>query len=212
MEFKIINLDLVDYKQAYELQKSIFEEIKNRHFNAALILCRHHPVVTFGRQARKDNIRVTPQELEKTGIGFFRIERGGDVTYHGPGQIVAYPIFDLAYFKKDIHLFLRNLEDVGIGLLSDLGIKGVRRKGFTGVWIGAQKIASIGIAIRNWITFHGMSINIRRDDLTNFKLIRPCGLDIEMTCLEAITGKSIKMDYLNTRLISRFKETFLIPG
>jgi lipoyl(octanoyl) transferase len=212
MEFKVINLDLVDFKQAYVLQKDVFQEVKNRHFNAALILCRHYPVITLGRQAKKENIRLEPQELERAGITSFKIERGGDVTYHGPGQIVAYPIFNLAYFKKDIHLFLRKLEDVGIGLLSDLGIKGERQKGFTGVWIGRKKIASIGIAIRNWITFHGMSINIRSDDLANFKFIKPCGLEIEMTCLETITGKSMEMDYLNAKLANRFKETFLTAG
>jgi len=211
MEFRVFNLGLVDFKKAWEFQKQVFKKAKNNYLNAALILCRHHPVITFGRQARRENIKVTLSELEKRGIQFYEIERGGDVTYHGPGQLIAYPVFNLNYFKKDIHLFLRQLEESAINFLSAFAIKGDRRKGSTGVWIKRKKVASIGIAIRNWITFHGMSINIKKDDLDNFRLIRPCGMDIEMTSLETILGNNIEIEEINELFIGKFKKILLIP-
>jgi len=153
----------------------------------------------------------------------YGIERGGGVTYHGPGQLIAYPVLNLNYLKKDIHFFLRQLEELAIELLSDFGIKGLRYKGLTGVWIDKscpflnnaydssekgldkQKIVSIGIAIRNWITFHGMSINVKKDDLDNFSLIKPCGMDIEMTSLESILHRDIEIDDIKNNLILKFR-------
>lgn len=211
MEFRIFNLGLVDFKKAWQFQKEIFKEVKNNYFNAALILCRHYPVVTLGRQARPKNIKVLPLELKNKGLHLYEIERGGDVTYHGPGQLIAYHVFNLNYLKKDIHLFLRQLEGLAIDFLSDFGIRGSRCKGLTGVWIDKKKVASIGIAIRNWITFHGMSINIKKFDLENFSLIRPCGMDIEMTSLETILGEDIQIEHLNELFIRKFKDTFFIP-
>jgi len=211
MEFRIFNLGLVDFKKSWEFQKEIFKDIKNNYFNAALILCRHYPVITVGRQGKKENIKVSLIELKKRGIQLYEVERGGDVTYHGPGQLTAYPVFNLNYLKKDIHLFLRQLEGLAIDFLSDFGIKGLRQKGLTGIWIDKKKVASIGIAIRNWITFHGMSINIKNDDLENFKLIKPCGMDIEMTSLETILDKDIEIGYLKGLFISKFKDAFNSP-
>lgn len=211
MEFRIFDLGLVSFKKAWEFQKQVFEKAKNNYFNAALILCRHHPVITLGRQSKRENIRVTLSEIEKRGIQFYEIERGGDVTYHGPGQLIAYPVFNLNYFKKDIHLFLRQLEESAIDFLSGFGIKGDRHKGSTGVWIDKKKVASIGIAIRNWITFHGMSINIKNDDLDNFRLIKPCGMDIEMTSVETILGNNIDIERISGVFIGKFKKILLIP-
>jgi len=146
--------------------------------------------------------------LKIRGIELYEIERGGDVTYHGPGQLTAYPIFNLNYLKKDIHLFLRQLEEVIIDLLSDLGIKSNRRLGLAGVWVNNQKIASIGIAIKNWITFHGLSINIKKSDLNNFRFIRPCGMDIEMASLETILARDIELANLKIKLIYKFRDVF----
>jgi len=210
MDFRVFNLGLVDFKKALQFQKEIFQEIKNNYFNSALILCRHYPVITMGRQGSAENIKVSALGLRNRGIHMYEIERGGDVTYHGPGQLTVYPIFNLTYLKKDIHLFLRQLEGLVIDFLSDFGIKGLRHKGLTGVWIDKKKVASIGIAIRNWITFHGMSINIKKDDLDNFSLIKPCGMDIEMTSLETILGKSIEIGQIKEILIRKFKDNFLI--
>jgi len=211
MDFRVFNLGLVDFKKALQFQKKIFQEIKNNYFNSALILCRHYPVITMGRQGSAENIKVSSFELRNRGIHMYEIERGGDVTYHGPGQLTVYPIFNLAYLKKDIHLFLRQLEGLAIDFLSDFGIKGLRYKGLTGVWIDKKKVASIGIAIRNWITFHGMSINIKKDDLDNFSLIKPCGMDIEMTSLETALGKNIEIEQMKEIFTHKFKDTFLIP-
>ncbi len=211
MDFRVFNLGLVDFKKALQFQKKIFQEIKNNYFNSALILCRHYPVITMGRQGSAENIKVSSFELRNRGIHMYEIERGGDVTYHGPGQLTVYPIFNLTYLKKDIHLFLRQLEGLVIDFLSDFGIKGLRYKGLTGVWIDKKKVASIGIAIRNWITFHGMSINIKKDDLDNFSLIEPCGMDIEMTSLETALGKNIEIEQMKEIFTHKFKDTFLIP-
>lgn len=207
MDFKIFDLGLVDFKKAWDLQKEIFSVVKNNHLSSALILCQHYPVITLGRSADKKNILISDAELKSRGIKVYEIERGGDVTYHGPGQITVYPIFNLGYLKKDIHWFLRQLEEVIIACLSDLGVSSHRRPGLTGVWIGPQKIASIGIAIKHWITFHGLSLNVKKSDLANFNLIRPCGLDIKMTALEEILGRDIGIDSLKLNLIHKFRDT-----
>ncbi len=198
-------MGLVDFKKAWQFQRIIFEEIRNNYFHSALVLCHHYPVITMGRQANKNSIRVSPLELKNRGIYLYEIERAGDVTYHGPGQLTAYPIMNLNYFKKDIHLFLRKLEGVVIDFLADFGISGSRRPGLTGVWIGKQKISSIGIAIKNWITFHGVSVNIKKEDLANFQLIKPCGMDIKMTSLESILNKPVEIDGIKSNFILKFK-------
>ena len=138
--FSILDLGLIDYATALEYQKLIFSDVKNGARNSTLILCQHNPVITLGRQASKKNILVGQEELQKKGIPLFETERGGDITCHGPGQLVAYPIFNLNHFKKDIHFFLRGLEEVVIDLLSDFGVIAVRRPGLTGVLIGGRKI------------------------------------------------------------------------
>ena len=211
MQFEIFDLGLVDFKKAWDFQKQAFEAVRNNYFVAALILCQHYPVITLGRSADRKNILASETTLNRQGIKVFEIERGGDVTYHGPGQITVYPVFNLEYLRKDIHWFLRQLEEVAIDLLSDFGIEGKRVAGLTGVWVDNQKIASIGIAVRNWITFHGLTINIKKSDLRNFGLIRPCGLDIEMISLEEISGKEIEMIAVKERLIKKLKSAFLAP-
>lgn len=208
MEFRIFDLGLVGFKNSWQFQKEIFKEVKNNYFQAALILCRHNPVITIGRQGKKENIKVPMYELKNRGIDVYEIERGGDVTYHGPGQLIAYPIFNLHYLKKDIHLFLRQLEGLIIDFLSDFAVKGKRYSGLTGVWINRRKIASIGIAIKNWITFHGMSINIKKEDLNNFHLIKPCGMDIEMTSLESVLHKNVEIGDIKDNLMQKFKGNF----
>lgn len=208
MRFKIFNLGLINFEKAWQFQKDIFMDVKNGYLSSGLILCRHYPVITLGRLSKRENIKVYESDLKNKGIKIYEIERGGDVTYHGPGQIIAYPIFNLNYFKKDIHLFLRQLEEVIISLLLDFGINGLRYTGFTGVWVDRQKIASIGIAIKNWITFHGLSINIKRYDLDNFYFIRPCGMNITVTCLETLLDRSIEINNVKEILIHKFKNIF----
>lgn len=207
MRFKVFDIGLTDFKRAWDFQKEIFRDVKNGLLDCALIVCRHQPVITLGRNAKEENIKASQEELKKLGIGIYALERGGDVTYHGPGQLIAYPVFNLNYLKKDIHLFLRQLEEVIINLLSELGIKAVRRANLTGVWVNDNKIASIGIAIKNWIAFHGLSLNIKNDDLANFQLINPCGMDIKMTSLETVLDRDIEMDSVKKRLIQKFRDS-----
>jgi lipoate-protein ligase B len=205
MEMEVFDLGLIDYKNAWVFQKETFKAVKSRNPRHALILCRHYPVITLGRGVDRKNILADESTLVLKQIGLYEVERGGDVTYHGPGQLIAYPVFNLGYFKKDISLFLRYLEEAIIEFLYDFGIKGTRLAGLTGVWVDNQKIASIGIAIRNWITFHGLSVNIKEADLDNFSLIKPCGMDIKMTSLETLLGRNIEIDDVKENLISKFK-------
>ncbi len=208
MRFEVFDLGLTDFRKAWKFQKEIFGKVKDNFLESGLIICQHYPVITLGRSANKKNILISEQELRLKNIPVYEIERGGDVTYHDRSQLIAYPVFNLNYLKKDIHLFLRQLEEVAIDLLGDLGVKGRRYPGMTGVWVGRQKIASVGIAIKNWITFHGLSINVRKDGLDNFRLIRPCGMDIEMTSLETILAKDITTDVLKGMLIRKFRDVF----
>lgn len=208
MQFKAIDLGVTDFQAGYAAQKEIFSQVKSGALESALIICRHEPVITLGRVAKKENILLSQNQLSDRGIEVYAIERGGDVTYHGPGQMTAYPIFNLAYLKKDIHLFLRQLEDVIKAFLGDFGIKGEIRPGLTGVWADREKIASIGISIRNWITFHGLTINVKKDDLANFSLIRPCGMNIRMTSVESLLNKEVDINAIKENLIRHFKQVF----
>ena len=207
MPLKVIDLGLVDFQDAQVQQKELFRQVKGGSFDAGLIVCRHYPVITVSRKANRNNILVSREELENKGINVYAVERGGDVTYHGPGQLIAYPVFNLNYFKKDIHWFLRYLEGLIIRCLEESGVKGERSAGLTGVWAGRLKIASLGIAIRNWITFHGLSINIKSNDLANFSLIRPCGMDIIVTSMESETGGIVQIEEVKQNLVSLFKSS-----
>jgi lipoate-protein ligase B len=205
MPFKIFDLGVINFQKAEQFQKEVFKAVKNNFLKSALILCQHYPVITLGRQAKKLNIKASGEELKKKGIPLYGIERGGDVTYHGPGQLMVYPILNLTYLRRDISLFLRMLEELAMQVLSDFGIFSQRRPGLTGVWVGERKIASIGIAIRNWITYYGLAINIKKDDLSNFSLIRPCGMDIMMTSLESVLGEEVSVDSVKEILIRRLQ-------
>ncbi|MGA2775110.1 MAG: lipoyl(octanoyl) transferase LipB [Candidatus Omnitrophota bacterium] len=194
MKVKFFDLGLTDYTTSHDFQKQLLNKVKDNEIEHALISCRHYPVITLGRQAKLENLLVSEKELEKNEIKLIKVERGGDITYHGPGQLTIYPIFNLSLLKKDIHFFMRNLERVTIAALMHFNIKASQRQGLTGVWINNEKIASIGIAVRQWVTCHGITINIKRDDLGNFSLIRPCGMDIMMTSMESILGENIDID------------------
>lgn len=205
MRFEIFDLGLVNFEEAYLAQKKIFENVKAGKLDSALIFCRHYPVITLGRSSDRKNILAREEELQRKGIKILQIDRGGDVTYHGPGQLILYPILDLKFFKKDLHFALRNLETMVIDALGDLGVTANRLPGATGVWLGSKKIASIGIAVKNWITYHGVAINIKSSDLDNFSLIRPCGMDIMMTSLESSLGRQIEFDCVKKIIKGRWK-------
>jgi lipoate-protein ligase B len=177
---------------------------------SALIICQHYPVVTLGRRASRENILLSDDQLRAQGIELHVVDRGGDVTYHGPGQLTAYPIFNLNLLRRDVHFFLRQLEEVAINTLSDFNVRACRLPGLTGAWVDNQKIASIGIAVRHWITYHGLSINVQESDVDNFYLIRPCGMDIEVTALERKMREPISTEEVKPRLLEHFKRIFAL--
>ncbi len=208
MEYKVFDLELVEYNRAWQLQRELFLKVKKKELNAALILCRHHPVITLGRGVEEKNLLVSADKLQDLGISVYNVDRGGDITYHGPGQLVVYPILDLSFLRKDIHWYLRRLEDLIIGSLEDSGARVQRRQGLTGAWVGDRKIASVGIAIKSWIAFHGLSINIEKQGNEFFSLIRPCGMDIEMISLEEVLGRKVDSALIKRSLISKFNHIF----
>jgi lipoyl(octanoyl) transferase len=164
-----------------------------------LIMCEHPPVFTLGKSGSPDNLLVAATELENKGIEFFKINRGGDITYHGPGQLVMYPIFDLEYFFTDIHKFLRYLEEAVIQTLSHFGIASGRFEGYTGVWIEpehptrARKICAMGIRCSRWVTMHGIALNVNTD-LSPFDLIVPCGIkDKDVTSMMRECQQAIEL-------------------
>jgi len=208
-QLEIIDLGLIDFRRAWYFQREVFKGVKAGIIPSTLVFCQHNPVITLGSRGKREHINVGLAELELRGIEIYEIERGGDVTYHGLGQIVVYPIFNLRHLKKDVHWFLRKLEDVMVDFLSDFGARGVRRFGLTGVWVNDRKIASIGVAIKDWITFHGISINIKKSTLDNFRLIKPCGMEVEVTSLESVLGRIITIEQAKKGLLEQFKRAFL---
>ncbi len=185
----IKDLGLIEYSTAYHLQQQAVKDVLSNGKNV-LFLCEHPPVFTLGRLATEDNILAASNEIQEKGATVVRIDRGGEITFHGPGQLVIYPIFDLNYFGKDLRVFMGKLEQVAIDLLQHFGIVADRIKDRRGVWVGNQKIASIGIGVRKWISFHGMAVNINTD-LQFFSMIKPCGLDVEMTSVGKITSQRV---------------------
>jgi lipoyl(octanoyl) transferase len=183
-------LGVVPYGESLDLQRRLAEDrLAGRLAQDVLLLLEHPPVVTLGRGTRSTSLPLPVENLERRGIEVFEIERGGDVTFHGPGQLVGYPIFDLKLHRQDLHWFLRRLEDALIGALAALGVEATRNSGYTGVWTGDRKIASIGIHVRQWVTWHGFALNVSTD-LSAFDLIVPCGIaGVVMTSVARELGR-----------------------
>jgi len=180
---QVIQAGIVPYAEALAWQRELAEDrIAGRLAHDVLLLLEHPPVVTLGRNSHAAHL------LQPAGIEVFEVERGGDVTFHGPGQLVGYPILDLHAYKQDLHWYLRTLEQALIEALALLGIHGERRQGFTGVWTRGRKIASIGIHVKQWVTWHGFALNVTTD-LTHFDRIIPCGIPgVVMTSVERERG------------------------
>lgn len=205
---KIIDLGLVNFDEAYSVQKEALSSAKARRSDESLILAQHYPVFTIGRLGKKENILVDAERLSSRGIDIVSTDRGGDITFHGPGQIVAYPILDLTKRCRDMHKFLRDLEKVIILTLSDYGIDSFKAKDSTGCWTGKGKIASIGVAASNWVTYHGLALNANVD-LSYFDMINPCGFsNVSMTSMREILCKEVDMEELKNKLIFRFGDVF----
>ena len=179
------------YAEVLELQRRLCRQrISGDIPEDMLLLVEHEPVVTLGRGARPASLPLTPAELEARGLQVFEVERGGDVTFHGPGQLVGYPIIDLRRHREDLHWYLRRLEAGLVQGLARIGIEGTTTAGLTGVWTRGRKIASIGIHVKQWVTFHGFALNVTTD-MTNFDLIVPCGIpNVVMTSVSRELGRS----------------------
>ena len=181
----VADLGVMPYADALALQRAAAQaRLSGAIADDILLLVEHPPVVTLGRSAKAANLLGSPDLLAARGVEVFDVERGGDITFHGPGQLVAYPIVDLTQHRQDLHWYLRRLEEVIIHALSPFGISGSRNPGKTGVWVGERKIASIGVHARQWVTWHGFALNVTTD-LSFFDLMIPCGIaDVVMTSVE----------------------------
>lgn len=208
----LVNLDTVPYADALALQHRIVQARKRGALNDVLILLEHPPVFTLGRNARESNVLASRETLRQNGIEFFRVERGGDVTYHGPGQLVGYPILDLHHFRLDVGWFVRSMEETLIRALGDFGIRGKRIEKLIGVWLdtpgGEAKIVQIGARIEQWITYHGFALNVD-PNLAHFDLIVPCGIrDKAVTSIARVLNEPIAMRAARARVAARFAEVF----
>jgi lipoyl(octanoyl) transferase len=192
-------LGRIDYTEALELQRTLVEQRRTGEIGDTLLLLEHAPVITLGARSRHatTNIVASPEMLEAEGVAVHDTGRGGDVTYHGPGQLVGYPILDLRPDRQDVHRYVRDLEEVLIRAIARFGVVGVRIPGLSGVWAGPgggeEKVAAIGVRISRWITSHGFALNVATD-LRHFQLIVPCGIsDRGVTSLERLTGQTVSM-------------------
>jgi lipoate-protein ligase B len=204
----ILDLGLIDYEECYKTQREMVVRRKLGEIDDTLILAEHNSVFTVGRTGDKKSLLVDEAYLKQKGIKVVDVDRGGDITFHGPGQLVVYPIIKLKDKWRDLHKYMRDLEDVAMKFLKRYSVRPERRSGLTGVWAGGKKIASIGIGVSNWVTYHGLSINIK-PDLEFFDMIYPCGLrDIKMTSLKALTGKDILIEETKDAILSDFDVVF----
>lgn len=205
---RLAQLGLTCYADALALQRDLRERRKTGEAPDTLILTEHHPVLTVGSHAGLDNLLIPEASLAARGIDLVRVERGGDITYHGPGQLVAYPILELTAYGRDVRRYVQRLEETAIQLLATYGVTGVRRPGTPGVWAGPRKIASVGVHISRWVTLHGIAINLDID-LAPFGLINPCGLaGMQMTSVARETGAAAPMEEAIRRYTTAFEIVF----
>ncbi len=213
LQKEVIDAKLAARKQLAEVGEEQLEEYVPLHH---LLFCEHNPVYTLGKSGSIDHLLYNETQLAENGIEFFKINRGGDITYHGPGQITGYPIFDLDYFFTDVHKYVRYLEETVIRTLAEYGIEGTRIKEFTGVWLEGtdtlpkRKICAIGVHLSRWVTMHGFAFNVNTD-LKYFNNIIPCGINDEdktVTSLAVELGKKIDVEEVKAKLKIHFSELF----
>jgi lipoyl(octanoyl) transferase len=209
-ELRVHRLGRVAYGEAVETQRTLVEERRADRIPDTLLLLQHPHVLTLGAKlaAARAHVVAAPGELAARGVEVFEAGRGGDVTYHGPGQLVAYPILDLRPDRCDVHRYVRDLEEVMIRVSSDFGLRAGRVEGFSGAWIGDRKIGAVGVRISRWITSHGVALNVSTD-LDYFDLIVPCGIaDKEVTSLARELGRTVDHPTVENVFIRHFAEVF----
>ena len=201
-------LGRVPYARGLEIQESLVAERQAGRVADQLLLLEHDPVFTLGRNARRENVLLSADALRERGFDVFDTGRGGDVTYHGPGQVVAYPVFDLAPDRRDVHRYVRDLEEVMIRTCAGYGIEAGRVPGLTGAWVGQDKIGAIGVRIARWVTSHGFAFNVSTD-LSAFDLIVPCGIRGRgVTSLERLLRRPVAVEEVMDRLATHFAAVF----
>ena len=220
------DLGKIDYQEAWDLQESLLRlnvglkktagnktdphKVPTQHH---LLFCEHQPVYTLGKSGKTDHLLLNTEQMAERGIAFYKINRGGDITYHGPGQITGYPIFDLEKFRRDIGWYLRSMEEVMIQLLADYGLKGGRIAGETGVWLHTEtpfpkKICAFGVRASRWVTMHGFALNVNTN-LEYFNFIVPCGIaDKGVTSIQAELGRKVDMKTVKAELKETFAKVF----
>ena len=221
---KFIKLGHIDYKEAWDQQEKIFNSIietkinnrktgENNITDNYILSCSHPHVYTLGRSGNETNLLIDKEFVKKENLGFYKINRGGDITYHGPGQIVIYPIIDLENFFTDIHKYLRNLEEAVILTLKDLSIDSGRVEGLTGVWVNhlsksPKKICAMGVKTSRWVTMHGLALNVNTE-LKYFENIIPCGIQgKDVTSIKKEIGKKFDMEVLEKNLLRNLSKVF----
>ena len=228
---QIIDLGLLGYAEAYGLQKRLVAARKADLIGDVLLICEHTPVITQGRNGKRDHLLVSESVLRQRNVEFYETSRGGDVTYHGPGQLVGYPILQLGAIRKDVVWYVRMLEEVMIRASAEFGIRAKREEGKTGIWVGgeekeftqssqraqssqseegatAEKLGAIGVHISRWVTSHGFAFNVATD-LRNFDLIVPCGIaGRKATSLEKLLGRGVKMGEVAPKMARHFGDVF----
>tara|TARA_B100000945_G_scaffold92942_1_gene72582 strand:- start:1287 stop:1928 length:642 start_codon:yes stop_codon:yes gene_type:complete len=199
------DLGIRSYQEVWDLQKDFQKKRIEKRLDDTLILVEHEPVYTLGKNANKNHLL----QSRDRSINVYDIERGGDITFHGPGQLVGYPIIDLSYYRRSVSWYMRRLEQLAIDVLKDFGISASRIKGLTGVWVGEEKIAAQGVRISRWVTMHGFSLNVN-PDISFYDGIIPCGIfDHGITSMEELLGRSQDMDDVKAMVVEKFNNLFI---
>jgi len=207
MKANLINLPLIDYKEAWKFQRELHSLRVKELIPDTLLLLEHPHVITFGKSGKEDNLLISKEELRRRGIQLYRVERGGDITYHGPGQLVGYLIFSLKGGLGSLRTFVEKIEKSLIQVLKSFEIKGERKDKFRGLWVNGKKIAAIGLAFQRGVTFHGFALNVNTK-LEFFDLIIPCGLKMGVTSMELEKGYTIPMKEVRLEIKKAMESIF----
>ena len=203
-DLQVLDLGRVPYEKAWKYQKELVENRRRGEIGDSLVFVEHPPVLTLGRSWKQQNVLADTLALTEKGVEVYEVERGGDVTYHGPGQVVGYPIVNLADRGRDLHRYLRDLEEVIIRVVDSYGLEAGRKEGLTGVWVGEEKVCAFGVAVKSWVSYHGFALNVNTD-LSYFSLINPCGIqDKGVTSLAKLLGHWVDPEEVKAKIAESF--------